>query len=193
MINGVEVVIAGVSKVSATGEVCLIGLLDRKKNRQLAVLCDEHLFHQVYSRMSHEEMDWSDCYPEVFASLLKETNRKLEVDIYGMSRGIYQASLVDQDTGESKPVKCSHAIFMALVADMPIYVDADLMRRMGTPYEVGATKASLPISVIPERLIKKSMDEAIAAEDYELASELRDELKRRSENESHENSDSHEK
>lgn len=179
MTNGVEVAISGVSKISAMGEVCLISLLDYKKMRQLAVLCDEHLFHQVYMRMSKENLDWSNEYPEVFASLLKENGRKFEVDIYGISRGVYQASLVDVETGEAKAIKCSHAVFMALVANMPIYVDADLMRRMGSPYEIGAAKASLPISVLPDRLIKKSMDDAIAAEDYELASDLRDELKRR--------------
>lgn len=179
MTNGVEVVLSGVSKVSAMGEICLLVLLDQKKMRQLAVLCDEHLFQQVYVRLSDEKQDWGNEYPEVFASLLKESGRKFEVDIYGMSRGIYQASLVDVETGESKAIKCSHAVFMALVANFPIYVDADLMRRMGTPYETGAAKASLPISVLPERLIKKTMDDAIAAEDYELASDLRDELKRR--------------
>lgn len=179
MNNGVEVVLAGVSKVALLDDVCLLVLVDKKNQRQLSVLCDQDIYNQVYFRMSGKQLDWSDSYPEVFASLLKSCDRKLEIDIYGMSQGLYQASLVDVETGVSKPIKCSHGVFMAMVTDMPIYVDKDLIDAMGTSFQEGATKASLPISVIPDNLIRKGMDEAVASEDYELASELRDELNKR--------------
>lgn len=181
MNNGVEVVLTGVSKLAQMEDVCLLVLVDRKNQRQLSVLCDLDIYNQVYSRMSVKDFDWSDSYPEVFASLLKSCGRKFEIDIYGMSQGLYQASLVDVETGVSKPVKCSHGVFMAMVTDMPIYVDKDLLDTMGTTFKEGIAKASLPISVIPDGLIQKTMEDAVASEDYELASELRDELAKRKE------------
>lgn len=180
MTNGIEVVVVGVSKVAKVENINLIVLLDKKNKRQLSVLCDEDLYHQIYRRMSHGRLDWSNSYPELFSILLRSCEQKFEIDIYGMKQGLYQASLIDAKTGVSYPVKCSHGVFMAFVMGMPIYVDTDLMDKMGVPFQSGIAKASLPISVIPEELIKKSMSEAIATENYELASELRDELIKRS-------------
>ncbi|MBQ4295555.1 MAG: UvrB/UvrC motif-containing protein, partial [Prevotella sp.] len=51
--------------------------------------------------------------------------------------------------------------------------------RQSVPFTEGAVGVSVPVNVISNEMLKKALDKAVDEEDYEQASQLRDELLRR--------------
>lgn len=103
----------------------------------------------------------------------------LEVRINGVIDGVYQTEIYDRLTQKSFPIRCSDGIFMSVACKLHIYASAEVMRLHSIPYVTGATKVGLPLSVLSEKLLKNSLQMAIETENYEMASNLRDELNKR--------------
>ena len=179
MYNGIKLFFKGVSQVVGSSEVSLLVLVNEEENRQLAILSDKLIWQQLQMRVQNKHINWDIRMPEVFAQLLSQSEAKFELNILGFTEGIYHASIVNVESGEAVPVKCSDGIFIAMVSHMPIYVDKDLLKRQGSSFSATSQKIALPINAIPDTLIQKSLDEAIRDENYELASNLRDELRKR--------------
>ena len=55
----------------------------------------------------------------------------------------------------------------------------NLFLRQSVPFTEGAVGVSVPVNVISNEMLKKALDKAVDEEDYEQASQLRDELLRR--------------
>lgn len=179
MIKGVKVHLQAISQIVESRDVNLILLVNEENDRQLAVMCDQDVSRQLGRRLEHKEMGWEQHLPEVCVALLSLAGEDFALHINSIDNGVYKASFVNLRTKIATPIKCSEGILMAVVGEYPIYVDEGLMRAMSAPYSASSTRAALPISAIPDHLIKKSMDKAIQDEDYELASELKQELSRR--------------
>ncbi|MCB9169661.1 MAG: bifunctional nuclease family protein [Flavobacteriales bacterium] len=113
-----------------------------------------------------------------------------EVIINDLVEGIFHAKLVlDQDGNEAEiDARSSDAIALALRFECPIYTYEFIMGAAGLKVEEGEEQAeagaekepiqkSLTTSSIDE--LQAELDEALASEDYERASQIRDEIKRR--------------
>ena len=72
--------------------------------------------------------------------------------------------------------------FLSLVGDIPLYIESGLMRRQSVAYRENSRGVSLPVNTISDEMLQAALDKAIADENYELASHLRDEKKRRNKN-----------
>ena len=62
---------------------------------------------------------------------------------------------------------------------MPIYATREVMQSQSAPYVKNAVRVPLPINVLSDKMIEEALEKAIQSEDYEMASSLRDELKKR--------------
>ena len=51
--------------------------------------------------------------------------------------------------------------------------------RQSTVYDNGASGVSLPVNTISDEMLQSALDKAIKNENYEMASDLRDEMNRR--------------
>ena len=96
-------------------------------------------------------------FPSVVSDILGTRDKSsLEVRIFGLKDGVYQTEIYDQLTQRSFPIRCSDGIFFAIVC-----------------------KVGLPLTVLSDKLLKDSLQKAIETENYEMASNLRDELNKR--------------
>lgn len=62
---------------------------------------------------------------------------------------------------------------------MEIYADHGLMTKQSAEYNPNFTQMAVPVNVITDKMLEESLRKAIENENYELASSLRDELKKR--------------
>ena len=93
--------------------------------------------------------------------------------------GQYRTVLYDKDTMEPMIIRASDAVLLSLVGDIPLYIESGLMLRQSVPYNENSRGVSLPVNTISDEMLQAALDKAIADENYELASHLRDEKKRR--------------
>ena len=76
-------------------------------------------------------------------------------------------------------IRVSDAVLLAQIARLPIYIDRVLMSKQSVPYIKEARGVSIPVNTISTDMLQDALAKAIEEEKYELASHLRDELKRR--------------
>ncbi len=121
---------------------------------------------------------------EMMSSVLKQGNLKIKKAlIYDVTEGIYSSWLyvVCPDGTEYKvDSRTTDAICMSFYMNFPILVSEDLLNRemLRNISDDGSTY-TLSVNSVSIDMLQKAMDDAVKAEDYERASELRDEIKRR--------------
>ena len=117
-----------------------------------------------------------------------------EVVVYNLVEGVFFAKLICDRAGEEVEIdtRTSDAIALAVRFDCPIYTyefilssagiileddvsDEDLEEKL----EVAAEKADERMEALPVDELKRKLEQAIAEENYELASQIRDEIDQR--------------
>ena len=83
--------------------------------------------------------------------------------------------------------RTSDAIAIALRAGVPVYIEDELLNRMCIRDEMNGA-ISIPITAADEDTLRTAMDNAVKAENYELAMKLKEEIDSRhtTDNEKHE-------
>jgi bifunctional DNase/RNase len=118
--------------------------------------------------------------------------RVVEVSIYNMVEGVFFAKMVCASEGKTEEIDCrpSDAVALAYRFGCPIYCAESVMKMAGIgPEEMERVEAAeaqaeeAPDEAKPKKRtikdLKKELKQAIAREDYELASRLRDEIEKR--------------
>lgn len=131
---------------------------------------------------------------DLFLNFAKSFNIKVtEVIIYKLEEGIFYSELIC--TGNHNTVKIdsrtSDAVALALRFNCPIFTYEEILLKAGIVLDFGDTKEPAPkqratskqagsqlASKTAEEL-KKMLDDAVDSENYEKASEIRNEMKRR--------------
>ncbi len=121
---------------------------------------------------------------ELMLSIMKAGRLRLEKGvIYEVKDGIYYTYLyVRRSDGESEIVdaRTSDAIVLSLRAGFPLYVYEDLLEREQLRnISPDGSKYTVTMNSVDMGMLKRAMEEAVACEDYERASLLRDEIRRR--------------
>lgn len=175
----VKLKLLGISEIMGIEDVALLSLVDEVHKRQLVVTCDQSMRKLIQLHMmSKPKTDL--MYIKVLADILtSDEHRQLEVFISDVHDGEFKTEIIDLQTDKHFPIRCSDGILFSIVADVPLYASVNLMLRQSVPFEAGATKVGLPLTILSESMLKESLQKAIDMENYEMASNLRDELKRR--------------
>ena len=155
--------------------IAVILLTDMQRMNAITVVCDEQMMQQILMRMQNPRI-CATMLPEALFSLLPS---KYEMMVFGLYQGQYQVVLMDEK-GESARLRMSDAVLLMLISDIPLYIEEKLMQRQCTPYDETAPGIAIPINTMDEPRLKMALQHAIDDENYELASQLRDEIKRRS-------------
>ena len=119
----------------------------------------------------------------------------IEINIHKLEEGVFYSVLVCEKNGEkiSIDARTSDAVSLALRFKCPIFTSEEILRKAGIYLEVEndkestAQKRNVPKSKPAEKKWQASslkelevkLNEAITNEDYEKASEIRDEIKKR--------------
>lgn len=171
--------IKSVSEILGIKDVALVSLVNATETRQIVVSCELEMRDLIMKYMT-DRPETQMLFPSVVNDILATRDkRSLEVRINGVKDGVYQSEIYDRLTQKSFPIRCSDGIFMSVACKLHIYASAEVMRLHSIPYVTGATKVGLPLSVLSEKLLKNSLQMAIDTENYEMASNLRDELNKR--------------
>lgn len=169
----------GISEIVGIEDVALLSLLDERQERQLIVTCDIEMRKSLQMHMM-KKPETSKLFPRVMANILqRHPFSELEVRINNVRDGEYITEIYDSVSDEHYPIRCSDGILFSIVADVPIYAPMRLMLRQSVPFKMGEQRVGLPLSVLSEKLLKTSLERAIETENYEMASNLRDELNKR--------------
>lgn len=137
---------------------------------------------------------------DLFLNFAKSFNIDiLEVQIYKLEEGVFFSKL-HCDNGKKEvyiDARTSDAIALALRFKCPIYTTEEIIEKAGIILEFDGTEDETEKTVQPEKTeseshdtslynkmslteLKAILDEAVHNEDYEKASKIRDEIKRRS-------------
>lgn len=171
--------IKSVSDILGIKDVALVSLVNATETRQIVVSCELEMRDLIMMYMT-DRPETQMLFPSVVNDILATRDKSsLEVRINGVKDGVYQTEIYDRLTQKSFPIRCSDGIFMSVACKLHIYASAEVMRLHSIPYVTGATKVGLPLSVLSEKLLKNSLQMAIETENYEMASNLRDELNKR--------------
>ena len=106
--------------------------------------------------------------------------RAEEVFICYLQRGDFMAYLFfsQGDTVRHTVARAADAILMALTYGCPIYIRSQLFEQQYVR-ELGEGVVSFPINALSLELLEDVLRTAVENENYELASQIRDEIKRR--------------
>ena len=179
MNNKVQVHFGGVSEIVGSSDIGLLNLLNEDETRELVVTCDKQMMYQFALR-TQPVAGVDRLLPEVLYEVIRnQEGMHLEIDINDIVSGEYSAVLMNQDTLEEIPMRASDAILLSIIGKLPVYADVELMRRQGVAYHPQSSGMSLPVNIISDQMLQTAFDKAIKDENYELASLLRDEMRRR--------------
>lgn len=118
---------------------------------------------------------------DLYIKTLKSFDGSLfEVDIYKIKGGIFFSHIYIERDGNISYVdsRTSDALALAVRADIPVYIDEDLLERNCIRLESNGAY-SLPIATASTKVLKEAMAQAVANENYEFAARLRDEINSR--------------
>jgi len=163
-------------KIIGTDDVSVILLTDMERKRALSVVCDADMTRQLFIRLNGNKELCRTMLPEVLVQMLPSSYEMMIVGVYD---GQYQVMLMDVESGDSVRIRTSDAILLSIISHVPIYIEDRLMKQQSVPFVEHASGVAIPINSMDTPRLQAALRHAVEDENYELASQLRDELKRR--------------
>lgn len=154
--------------------MAVILLTDKERKRALSVVCDEPMCQQLQMRIANPKA-CRNMLPETLLSLLPAS---YEMMICGLFEGQYQVVLMNE-LGDSVRLRMSDAVLLSLISKIPLYIEDNLFERQCFPYDEQSQSIAIPINTMDLPRLKMALEHAVENENFELASQLRDEIKRR--------------
>lgn len=154
--------------------MAVIILTDEERKRALSVVCDEPMSQQLQMRIANQKA-CRNMLPETLLGLLPESYEML---VCGLLDGQYQVMLMN-GIGDSVRLRMSDAVLLSLISNIPLYIEDNLMERQCTPFDERAQKIAIPINTMDLSRLQSALADAVENENYELASQLRDEINKR--------------
>lgn len=151
--------------------------------RKLALIIGAHEAHCIkIARMAYKTP--RPLTYEMLGNLLRQGDLKIKKAlIYDVSDGIYSSFIyVERPDGLEYRVdsRTTDAICLSYYMDFPVFVVEDLLdREMLRNISGDGSTYTLSVNSVSLDMLQKAMDDAVKAEDYERASEIRDEIRRR--------------
>lgn len=178
----VRLLFDNVAEISGNDNIAIITLTDELKMRVISIVCDMQIAVALKMRM-HNEGITKTMLPEVAVRMLRaKGDLDYELLISGIDDGQYEAMLVDKVTGMQFAVRISDGILFSVVADIPVYMEQNLMERQSVANMHNTNGVSVPVNIISVPMLEESLKKAIEEENYEMASKLHSELERRKKN-----------
>lgn len=178
----VQLIYKGVSQIVGGPELGLLILSDLTHTRQIAVVCDKRMEFELSLRTSGKA-DTDRLLPEVLCSVNPlMTSEHYEILFNSIIDGQYKSLLVNKDDLTLTPIRASDAVLLAHVAKLNIFMEEHLFKRQSVDFSKNENKMALPVNALSLEMLHHALEKAIDDENYELASMLRDELKKRVKN-----------
>lgn len=169
-----------ISEVVGVSDVGLITLLDEFEQRQLNIICDKFMVDQIQLRSVEQDIDIQSFLQEAMLSYIQNLEyAEFEIHITSVDNGEYKAELRNVALGKSFSLRAADAVLLSIISKQDVLIDEHLMNFQSVPYKSMSHSMALPINSLSSKMIQRSLKKAIEDENYELASQLRDELNSR--------------
>ena len=178
--NKIRLRFAHVSEIVGSDDLAILVLTDMERENQLTIVCDKAMAVQLELR--DKQIPIRDIMlPEVMGRVITQWGGlDLEMLIYDLNDGQYQTVVVNRLTQEMMPVRASDAVLLHVAARLPLFIDESLMARQSVRYVAKAQGVAIPVNSLSDDMLDSALQKAISEENYELASQIRDEkLKRK--------------
>ena len=122
---------------------------------------------------------------DLFSTLTMHLGATLkQIVIYKAKDGVFYSYLYFDKEGEEIKIdaRTSDAVALALRYKCPMYTTQSIMESEHL-HDMGEGKFSVPISSVSLQMLEEALQSAIEKEEYEQASQLRDEIRKRKEKE----------
>ena len=180
--NKIRLLFCGISEVVGGNGMAVVQLSDVGKHRALSVVCDGMMKYQIGLR--HAGLDISrKLLPEVLVAMLHDCSdmARYEICIYNLSDGEYKTVVQDTDTMREYPIRLSDAILLSQVSGIPMMMEESLFIVQSMPYAGVTDRMAIPINTLDTDKLTIELQKAVSDEDYRLASQIQEELRRRKE------------
>ena len=119
---------------------------------------------------------------DLFLQMFNKLNARVRhVLIYKAKDGVFYSYIYMSDANGDEfkiDARTSDAIAIALRCKCPIYTTEEIMQKEHL-HDLGEGKFSVPITSVSLEMLEDALQKAIANEEYEQASQLRDEISKR--------------
>lgn len=163
-------------QIMGSSEMSVIMLTDMNRQRALSVVCDELMSRELMLRLKANDI----CQNLLPETLLQFLPSEYEMMVVGIFDGQYQVMLMDTLSGKNVRIRMSDAVLLMLISRVPLYIEEGLMQRQCVPFDENSTGVAIPINTMNLERLQQLLTNAVDEENYELASHIRDEIKRRS-------------
>ena len=169
----------GIAKIVGNDDLALLELVTNDGLKQLPIVCESTMVHEFGLRLSNVPIR-NKLLPEVlWQAFGSGQQEKLQIIYADFHEGEFKVFLHHDETNEQWQVRASDAILLALIGGIPVYAEQKVVDRCATPVDTSGKGVAMPLALLPTELLREQMEKAVANEDYEMASLLRDELKKR--------------
>jgi hypothetical protein len=178
-VNKVRLIYAGVAEVIGSQEMSIIALIDEAAEQQVSVVCDMTMANELMMRTGKNPLSHM-FLPEVLLQLLSiHADLRLEILVSNLIDGQFITTVEDTNKTLSLPIRISDAILLSVIGHIPLYMESALMHRLCVPYRNKSPRIPLPVNTLTTKMLEEALVKAIDNEEYEQASHLRDEIRRR--------------
>lgn len=158
----------------------LLVLTDTFQERQLIIPCSGSELEEFRHRLAGNTTQ--DHLTDVLWKIIRwQTNIDLEIVISGVTNGVYTALLSNTNTLDQVALSATEAVLLGYISKekVPIYIDEKLFLRQSSRFDSKSKDLSIPVNSLSLPMLRKALGNALESEKYELASQIRDEIKKR--------------
>ncbi|WP_455102046.1 UvrB/UvrC motif-containing protein [Prevotella nigrescens] len=180
--NKIQVFFKGITEIVGGSNMGLLVLTNQLEDKQVAIVCDGIMVHELNLRIGENSFRYS-LLPEVLCWINPDMDSEhYEILFNSISDGQYKVVLINKFTYEMIPIRASDAILLSKIVQIDLYMEEKLFIRQSVPYELNKNKVALPLNALTSSMLHDALQKAIKDENYELASNLRDEIQKRKDN-----------
>ena len=177
--NRVRLFFKDISDIVGGDGFAIVRLADAGEQRAISVICDKDMTAQIMIRKNRVP-GRGQMLPEVLSSmLLDEGYNDFELMVDDILDGQYCVTLLNRRTLALKAIRMSDAVLLHYISKIPLYMEESLMGRQSIPYKPDTSTLSVPVNTLDTEWLNKELKRAIEEEDYRLAANLNEELKKR--------------
>ena len=184
MENLVELKIHDMSSTLYPADAYALVLEEVEGGRKLPIIIG-HLEAQAIKVMMVKYQAPRPLTHDLFPTLTIHLGATLkQIVIYNAKDGVFYSYLYFDKEGEEFKIdaRTSDAVALALRYKCPMYTTKSIMDSEHL-HDMGQGKFSVPISSVSLQMLEEALQSAIEKEEYEQASQLRDEIRKRKEKE----------
>ncbi len=177
--NYTELTIEGITRGKELKDAFILILRKKDGTEIFPVLIDEKGFNLIMNALRHKDFTCSHLMHKLAGRVgMTMIGVRVMQPANGNTQALLDFELINEVVSITVPVE--EAVVAALEAHAALWVNSESFQRITRAQSnKGAEQMALPLTAMGDKLLKEALESAVAEDNFELASLLRDELSRR--------------